>query len=247
MKKIILLLGFIFITVYILAIQVTEIKYMTEEYPPFNFSEKGKVAGFAVDILIEMVKEAGSKITEKDIKILPWARGYSIVKIKPNTCLFAMSRSKERDKLFKWVGPIQSSTVGIISKKTKEINITNYDDIKKYKIGTVIDDYSEANLIKNNVPTFVFDRMSDPYKNIEKLVLERIDGCAYGIESMKWILKQTGKNLDDYKVVFIYNKGINYYAFNKKTHDKVIKTLQEALERLKKSGKYQNIIDKYLK
>ena len=55
------------------------INFMTEEYPPFNFFSKGEVTGFGVDILLELIKELKINKSRKDIKLLPWARGYKYV------------------------------------------------------------------------------------------------------------------------------------------------------------------------
>jgi len=91
---------------------------MTEQYPPYNFEQNGLLKGIATDIMVEMFKRDGSKKTIKDIQLLPWARGYKDVQDKPNTILFAMTRSAEREKMFKWVGPISPTKIVLHAKKS---------------------------------------------------------------------------------------------------------------------------------
>ena len=87
---------------------INDIEWMTEEYPPYNFGdEKGVNQGIAVEYLKAMFK--GS---DKDIQLLPWARGYKLVQTKGKyNCLFSMTRTEERESLFKWFGPISNTQV----------------------------------------------------------------------------------------------------------------------------------------
>jgi L-asparagine transporter-like permease len=42
------------------------------------------------------------------IRLVPWARGYSIALSKPNVVLFATLRTEQRKGLFQWVGLLSS-------------------------------------------------------------------------------------------------------------------------------------------
>ena len=55
---------------------LTNINFMTEDYPPFNYFYDGKVSGFGVDIIVQVFNELKVDKNEKNIRILPWARGY---------------------------------------------------------------------------------------------------------------------------------------------------------------------------
>ena len=90
---------------------------LTEEYPPYNFRQEGKLTGFAVDLMVLMLEKLDSGIGRDDIKLLPWARGYQIVKTKKNSVLFAMSRTPSRETVFKWVGPIESNKISLMARQ----------------------------------------------------------------------------------------------------------------------------------
>jgi polar amino acid transport system substrate-binding protein len=53
--------------------QIESIQWMTEDYPPYNYTdeEDGQLKGITVDILMEMFQKAGVKLTRKDLKVLP--------------------------------------------------------------------------------------------------------------------------------------------------------------------------------
>ena len=47
---------------------IDNLKMMTEEYPPYNYSENGLVIGIFPDLMGEMLKKVGDKINTKGYK-----------------------------------------------------------------------------------------------------------------------------------------------------------------------------------
>jgi len=193
MQKNIIKLIFIFIFIFLLSTNVMskaidEINFITENYPPFNFKEEGKIQGISVDILLLMLKEVQSKQSRKDIKILPWARGYSYLQTLKNTALFSTTRTVQRENLFKWVGPISQTTISLIARKDNHIKINSIHDIHKYTTGVVRDDIGEELLLN---------------KGIEKSHFERTGG----IDAIKKLIKMLDKNRFD---VISFEKTLPY-------------------------------------
>jgi polar amino acid transport system substrate-binding protein len=217
---------------------------MTEEYPPYNMTKEGKLTGISVEVLELVLQEVGSKKAVADIQVLPWARSYSIVQNKKNTMLFSMFRTKQRENLFQWVGPIDSSKIALIGKKERKIKIDDVSDMKKYKIGTVKDDVAELTLKELGVTSF--DSISGTNSietSIKKLDRNRIDLFAYVYETKSW--KIDNFQPEDYENVYTLKKNDLYFAFHKETDPKLVKELQKVLDRLKKQGMVQKIISKY--
>ncbi len=94
---------------------IDDLKMMTEEYPPFNYTEDGVIKGLSVNIIEMILNKYGSKLTRKDIEILPWDKAYKRLQTENNTVLFAMSKTKERLNLFKWAGPFCMSISNFIN------------------------------------------------------------------------------------------------------------------------------------
>ncbi|MBL7176955.1 MAG: transporter substrate-binding domain-containing protein [Desulfobacteraceae bacterium] len=101
-----------FLTMYSLATAdaVPKFTIYTENYKPYNFEKDGKIQGIAVELLTQMLEKAGSSQTLADIKLVPWARGYDAVQKNEKTLLFSITRTEEREDLFKWVCPIKTIT-----------------------------------------------------------------------------------------------------------------------------------------
>ncbi|MCR3970346.1 transporter substrate-binding domain-containing protein [Aeromonas veronii] len=110
-----------------------KLEYLTEEYPPYNFSDpQGQPTGLAVDLLQMIWQHSG--VPPQPVRILPWARGYYLLTQKPNVVLFSTARTQAREGLFKWVCPIGYSEYILLGRKAQNITLTAFDQMSQYKI-----------------------------------------------------------------------------------------------------------------
>ncbi len=224
------------------------IKIYTEHYPPNNMKVAGKLTGSSVEILSAMFEQMKSDQKIEDIKITNWSRAYSVALKVPNSMVFSTTKTKAREDLFKWVGPISTTTLGVIALKSKKIIIKDISDFNKYKIGAVLKDAAEQLLIERGV-----DKKNIQHLNGEnaislsfaKMEKGRIDMFAYNTNIALAGAKIAGFDVDKYEVIYQLAVGQLCFAFNKKTDDKIIQEWQEALDTLKKDGIYDKIMNKY--
>ena len=125
------------------------LQVVTEEYPPYNYSEDGEVVGFCTDVVKEILKRAKVEYT---IHSYPWADSYKMAQTETNVLIYSIGRNVEREPLFKWVDVIARTEVYFYKLKSRvDIKIKTFDDIKKYKIGAVQDDFRAQWLIKQGI------------------------------------------------------------------------------------------------
>ncbi|HJV80760.1 substrate-binding periplasmic protein [Noviherbaspirillum sp.] len=225
-----------------------DLTYITEDYPPFNFERDGKRQGIAVDVLAEMLAQAGAKKTRADIRVWPWARGYETALNEKNTVLFSTTRTEAREKLFKWVGPIMPSRIVLVAKKRKGIKIASIDDLKaaNYRIGVVREDVGEKLLDDLGVPKDKTFQANSGMSLAKMLQADRIDMWAYGDQVILWNLKELGYPTRDYEEVYTLNESLHYYfALNKETDDRLVARLQAALDQVKAKGRLSAIVARY--
>ncbi|HJW56185.1 MAG TPA: ABC transporter substrate-binding protein [Burkholderiaceae bacterium] len=248
MKKLVGVVLMWLVSLSIHAQTIDNLSFITEEYPPFNFEKDGKRQGISVDTLVEMLSLVGSRKTRDDIKLWPWARGYETALKEKNTVLFATVRTNAREHLFKWVGPIMPSRIVLVAPKSRNIIIGSIEDLNRsqYKIGVVREDVAEQLLLKLGVkPDRIFRATSG--MNVAKMLQAgHIDMWAYGSPVILWNMKELGYATSDYEEVYtLSNSESYYYAFHKNVDDKIIAQFQQALDYLKKSGKFDEIMVRY--
>ena len=217
---------------------------MSEQYPPYNMYKNNKPTGISIDLLKIILKRMDSKLTVNDVEFLPWARSYNIIQRKKNTMLFVMARTKNREKLFKWAGPVGSSKIALIGRKDKKIKINSIQDAKKYKIGSVKNDVAELALKERGIKKIdSISGINAIEKSIKKLDSGRIDLFAYVYEPSSWGLKDFNPN--NYENVYTLKQNDFYYAFNKDTDDAIIKQFQKIIDDLEDDGTLKVIQSEY--
>ncbi len=224
---------------------------MTEELPPYNFSQDNQVHGISADILLQLMEKNNIPTTRGDIQLLPWPRAYIMVQNKPGSILFSTARTPKRERLFKWVGPITDLTIGLIALKKNNIQLQSLEDVKKYRVGTIRDGAPEQLVLKAGIEEKDLDRIASPDSNIKKLQAGRIDLFAFSVPSTRYLMIKLGIDPDNYESVFTLKHADLYYAFHKDTDDQLIQALNTTLQELKKpdtTGKstIDRIVEKYL-
>lgn len=224
-------------------ISARDLIYITEQYPPYNFQEDGVLQGISVDLLENVWEKMNVSLNRSVIKLLPWADGYQRALSEKNTVLFAIDRSPDREKLFKWAGPIGIDRTVLYAKADRDINISSSQDLKKYKIGAIEEDRALQMLLDEGMKKgdLVLERAPKPI--IEMLRNGSIDAWAYGDITGIWLIQQSGENASDYSVAYVLGENNVYYAFNKETPDYLVQSFQQALDYIKSNKDSSGISD----
>jgi polar amino acid transport system substrate-binding protein len=228
-----------------------DLTYITHQFPPFNFQKDGRLQGTSVDLLELVWKRMGVSLNRSIIEFLPWTEGYQMTLNEKNTVLFATARLTERERLFKWVGPIGSDTKVLLAKKDKNLTITGPEDLKNYRIGAIKDDSATQLLLDDGArkEDLVEESTSKPI--IEMLQNDSIDAWVYSEIAGKWLIQDSGANASDYRAAYVLGKIDAYYAFNKETPDSLVQSFQQALDYIKNNkdssgvSDYERILSRY--
>lgn len=220
------------------------IQVVTEEYPPFNYSENSNVLGFCTDVVKEVLTRAKLDFS---IHSHPWSKSYQMAQSQPNVLIYSIARNVEREPLFKWVDVIARTEVYFFKLKSRvDIKIKRFDDIKKYKIGAVRDDFRAQWLMKQGIANQLNLVPSDSH-NMRNLFDRKIDIFPVGELVAYNIAHQEGRAFNDLdKTMYIKDMSADLYmAFSSQTPDVVVEKCKKALFEIKKDGTYEKIKSKY--
>lgn len=206
---------------------------LTEEYPPYNYMDDGKVCGTATEFVVEILHRIGSKQNRKDIRLIPWARAYHEVLTSKDTLLYVMTRSKEREDVFKWVCPVGVAKIGVIARKRDRVVIKKSEDFERYRIGVVREDIGHQ-LMRKLVPEKDLDIVNSSEINLLKLKEGRIDMFVYDVQVAAFVLTRLGLDADSFETVYVLEKSPLCIAFNKNIDDAIIQVFQNALDEILK-------------
>jgi len=219
---------------------------LTENFPPYNMAKNGKnfaqdenIDGIATDIVREVFKRAN--ITYSLTLRFPWERIYKLTLEKPGYGVFVMARLPDREKLFKWVGPIGPDDWIMLAKADSKITLETLEDARKYRIGAYKGDAIAQTLAKQGLKPIVVLRDQD---NAKKLINGQIDLWATGDPAGRYLARQDGVN--GLKTVLRFNSAELYLALNKNVPETTVAKLQAALDQMRKDGVVDEIMSRYL-
>lgn len=219
--------------------------WMTENYPPFNFERNGETVGIASDLLMEMFKITGDSYSRADLKVLPWAPSYTRVQKANNHILFSMTLTDKRKPIFKWVGPITESSNYILALKSAGLKINGPEDLNKIKIGTVRGDVGQELVLGLGVSEQAVVSLPTAEDVCKALYSGQVQAMAYVLQTAQFVCSREGHDAGQIENVYKLNSGEVYFAFNKQIDDSVIKKYQDAMDKVKSTPKYQEILDRY--
>ncbi len=215
------------------------IRFLTENDPPVNYLDShNNPAGFSVELLQLIWKQMNQP--NQPIEVIPWARGFYLTQIQKNTVLFATSRTQRREHLFKWVCPINQSDVVLIGKR-----MFQNKSIHQLKIGVVRSDIAEE------VLTTLTPQPAEQMKtrSVEQLVrlLETNKVDAIAIFSAVGYTTMRNLNIDaaKYPILEKLYEQQDCFAFNKQTSDSTIAQYQQALNFVRETNEYKELLSRY--
>lgn len=222
-----------------------ELRIVTEEFPPYDFTtECGSVAGLSTDVVREVLGDLG---LNPKIEVFPWARAYKLALQQPSTMLFSVVRTKEREPLFHWVGVVCDVKSYLFKLKSRsDIPSTTLSDLKDYSVGVVRGWAGETYLADQGFERLQRVAISD--HNIKKLFNGRVDLIEDYEASLIYRIKQLGLDPNMVEKVH-FNAEISgqlYAVFSKTTEDHLVQAFQDAFSVVHGDGRYDAIQRKWL-
>ncbi|MBT8369695.1 MAG: transporter substrate-binding domain-containing protein, partial [Deltaproteobacteria bacterium] len=183
-----------------------DLTILTEEYPPLSFRQNGKITGSTVEVVQEIIRRLNQPA---EIKMMPWARGYHLLRTKPNVVLFTTNRTEARENLFHWVGPVAISTNSFYAKKGSKIQINSVEDAKQVgAIASYKDDAREQLLISQGFTNL--DSSNSPESNLKKLLSGRVDLWLYDTLGLPGVTKKLGADISELELVHAIDEAVLY-------------------------------------
>jgi polar amino acid transport system substrate-binding protein len=246
MKKVLICLFFIAI-MFTAKANALELTIYTEEFPPFNFTEEGKITGVSTEVLQHVMADTGIRYR---LKSLPWDQSYNLAQKEPNAMIYSISRNSSREPLFKWIGILTPTTYSVMALKSRsDINISRLDDLRKYKIGTTTDDIVEFWLIGKGFSKNELSRLSGDnaiLKHFRNLLNNRIDVWPSSDAVAYYIARREGHGNPEslFKKTFPIEElsGGYYLAAGQNVSDATVANISTALRKFKQSDEYFKIL-----
>ncbi len=236
---------------YIPSVGLARLSYLTEEWAPFNYAEKGVPSGISVEILEAIFRTMGVNRTRADVQIVPLSEGFRRTQGN-DTVLFSIVRSKEREPLYQWAGPFTKARFVVWAPVKKGITISSPEDMNRYRIGAVKGTIENTLLADEGVNSPAIVNGPAPADLIKMLEADQIDLWATGDVTGRYELQAAGANPDAYEIVHTLSENDFYFIFSKNVPADLVSAFSDGIGAVKNQedaqgiSEYQRIIYRYL-
>jgi polar amino acid transport system substrate-binding protein len=210
-----------------------------EDSPPTSMREDAKIAGRDVDKMAEIMARTG---IAWHIDLLPWKRAFAMLESRPDMCVLTMTRTPEREKLFKWVGPTAEVEWQFYGRPNPPFPINTLDDARPLRIGTYSGDARDAFL---RAQGFRVDSVQNDLLNPQKLLLNRIDLWAVAMLAGAPPMTQEVWGGGKLVPLLTFRRVQIYIACNLAMPDELIARMGGALEAMRRDGTLLKIQHRY--
>lgn len=220
----------------------TSLRFISEEYKPFNFTENSNARGLAPDLLKEI---CNSLTIDYEIEFADWSNGYKEVLTTENTVLFSTALNAIRKDQFKWAGPIASLDWYLYAASGNSLVLNELNDAKSIGTIGVIEGYAmDQYLSEAGFTNLVY--CTDNVDAITKLLSGEIDLFPSDKYTTTSALESLGNTIYAVVPAWTVKTELLYFAFNKNVSDAIVSDFQEEINRLKKNGMLQSLTEEYL-
>jgi len=216
-----------------------DLRLITQDKPPFNYldTSTGQVIGLSIDILRDASSRA--KVAVSNIGLYPMVRSVDMARKQADTCVFPMIRTKERENLFKWVGPYTRNVWVFYARDDFKTPISSLEEAKKFRFGSDI--HSAKTSYLASMGFNAMDLLPEDAANAKRLAAGRFDLWLVGLYEGKVFADVN--HIKNIRPVFEV-KTVDYYlACNLSVPTGSIAALNDALKNMKVDGSMQRMID----
>lgn len=223
-----------------------KLRAYTENLAPLNFAEDGRPLGISSELLKMMAQEAGLTLS---IEVMPWQRAVQAASRQSNSVLFSLTRTPERESRYQWVGPIMPRRILLYRLSGRnDVRPTSLSQLQGLRVGVVRDSAAASRLLAAGLkPEQDLEFALDDNHNLRKLMAGRMDMIALLDWAAAWQLRRQQLPGSTLTPVLPLDVDKSYwYGLPADADPALARRLQDALDRLRRDGRLEQLRLRYL-
>ncbi len=226
-----------------------ELKFTTQDFPPFSYNINGVVSGPAVDIIRRVCAEMN---TPCSFRLLPWSRAQNEVKTGKANGMFIIGWNERRAEWVHFTPPIMKTEYGFFVNIDNPLEFAGPSDIVGYMVGVYGPSNTANSLVKiqtsmteDGLEAITVDMRPDDESGFKKLARGRLDS-VYSNRDVGFALIAKLGLTDKIRYSGPQRKLKYYVGFSMAHNDMtVLEDFDAAYRKLHQSGEVKKILDKY--
>lgn len=217
---------------------------VTEEWAPYNYMDNNRLTGMTTDIVRAIMALTGDNF---DIMLMPSMRTTRALDSRPKTIMYSLFRTAQRERLYKWVGPILEESIYPYQLRDAQPSVNSLDELQHAPRITTRQD----GLIPQVLQAKGFDNLDKSAAGNLQLYRMLLAGrtgiiagdTGAGVAYYSHQLNIAPRTLRQIPVE-LYRSSL-YIAFSRDSDDRVVAAWAHALDQLRESGQLARIQHQY--
>ncbi|WP_338802337.1 transporter substrate-binding domain-containing protein [Pseudomonas sp. RSB 5.4] len=220
-----------------LAADAADLQLLTDNHPPLHFQQGDQLVGYGVDVVRALAEQTGDRI---DLQQVPLLRALRTASETPNTGVFTVLRTDERDDRYQWVGPLIEVETALYQPPVKTLQQADQAGRISVPRKWLIYSYLQQQNLKN------LDGVETPEQMMRLFSLGRTDFVVSDTLSTAALARTQGMEPGRLQYQIPLMKQDTYIAFSRQTDPGQVQRWQQALETLRADGRMEQIRQRWL-
>ncbi|WP_020405051.1 substrate-binding periplasmic protein [Hahella ganghwensis] len=221
-----------------------ELKFNTQEFPPFSMIEHDQPSGVGVELVQEICLNAGIACK---INIMDWSKAQQEAREKRVDGLFVIGWNLERGKWLRYTLPIIYTEYGFFVKSGNNRVYSTVSNFSNHLVGVFGPSNTSKSLgiVQGAIPSMRISLKQDDIESFSDLINGKVD-AVYSNRDVGWMIAKNLRATPKVRYAWSH-KGLNYYVgFVKGKADRsLVKRFNFSLKKLYSSGEAQIILQRY--
>jgi polar amino acid transport system substrate-binding protein len=217
-----------------------DLSFVAGQIPPYAFKEDGKPNGPEPLIIEAITKEFGLPFK---MRFQPWVRAQMTAQREKNIGIVPLSRTPEREALYKWVGPFVYDQEVLVTVSSDKKAPTSLDEAKDWSVCDLRGSPGDAKL-KSLGFTHLF-AATDTATCAHMLAAKQVDAWSSGIMPARYLFKLSGFDPATLSMGAKVRDNDTYLGFSRDVDDDVVARWQKSLDRMRADGRISTLMKSF--
>ncbi|MCX4216159.1 MULTISPECIES: ABC transporter substrate-binding protein [Pseudomonas] len=230
------------LSVLALTASAADLQLLTDNHPPLHFMQGNQLAGFGVDVVQALATQTGDRIHLQQVPLL---RALRVASDTPDTGVFTVLRTDDRDDRYQWVGPLIEVETALYARDNLQPPVHSLREADHMGRITVPRKWLVYSYLQGQDLNNLYG-VETPEQMMRLFSLGRTDFVVSDTWSKAALAREQGIEPARLQYQIPLMKQNTYIAFSPQTDPKQVARWQQALDTLRADGRLEQMRQRWL-